>query len=166
MNVAVNDANIIIDLIDLDLYLSIFNLDIEFLTTDFVISEIKRKDQADIIKKSNKLNIIKSDEKDLLQILEYKNKAKQLSFADCSVIYLSQKNKAILLSGDKPVRNFAEANGMECHGILWLIDTLVNNNVITKYLAIQKLKELNCRNNRLPQHEIEKLIIKLNNLAD
>lgn len=158
MIIVVKDANIIIDIIDLGLYQSIFKLKFKFITSDIIVSEIKRNDQADIIKKMDKLEIVKFDEQDLIQIINYSNKTKQLSFADCSVIYLSKKENAILLTGDKAVRNFAEGNGIKCHGILWLINQMVENDVITKEQAIQNLNELKYRNNRLPKLEIDNLI--------
>jgi hypothetical protein len=39
MKIAVNDTNILIDLMDIDLINSLFELDVKFYTTEYVIDE-------------------------------------------------------------------------------------------------------------------------------
>ncbi|MFP4369737.1 MAG: hypothetical protein ACLFR2_09170, partial [Candidatus Kapaibacterium sp.] len=77
---------------------------------------------------------------------------------DCSVIFLAEKYKAILLSGDKAIRTTAKTIGIEYHGILWALDQLIEQKIITSKTAKDKLKYLMSINNRLPQKECQKRI--------
>lgn len=82
---------------------------------------------------------------------------------DCSVIFLAEKYKAILLSGDRAIRITAKTIGIEYHGILWALDQLIEQNIITSKTAKDKLIYLMSINNRLPQKECQKRIDRWNN---
>ena len=144
MKIAVTDACIFIDLIELDLVSTFFQLHVELHTTVDVINELY------------------SDQKQLLQAYEVVNKLyvhnldagdfskmgsipfpRGLSHQDKSVIYLALTLKnAIVLSSDKLVRIFAEKQGLECHGLLWIIDELVDQDLVYKDLAASILQRL------------------------
>ena len=66
--------------------------------------------------------------------------------------------KCPLLTGDKKLRKEAEEHGVEVHGTLWIIDTLVDNGLIDRKKGIELLELLKKVNFSLPFHEIEKLI--------
>ena len=46
-------------------------------------------------------------------------------FNDCSVLFLAVKLDAMLISGDKALRNAGKARQVEVHGTLWIMDQLV-----------------------------------------
>ena len=88
---------------------------------------------------------------------------KGFSHQDKSVVYLALTlENAIVLSSDKLVRNFAEKQGLEYHGLLWIIDELVDQNIIYKNLAVsflQKLLSINTMyNNPTIQKEVDKRV--------
>lgn len=164
MKIAVTDACIFIDLIELDLASSFFQLHVELHTTVDVINELF------------------SDQKKILQAYEAVNKLyvhnlgegafsemekipfpKGLSHQDKSVVYMALTlENTIVLSSDKLVRRFAEKQGLEYHGLLWIIDELVNQGVIHKDLAgpiLQKLLSINTMyNNPTIQKEVDRRI--------
>jgi len=159
MTVAIKDANIIFDLYEMDLLETCLLLDFDFITSDFVNSEIKTETLKLIIndyKSKNLISIESLDAEQLTAAFQIRLEQPGLSIPDCSVIILAQKHNAIILSGDKALRNIAKLSGIEYHGILWILDTLIECNKITKETAFRKLKELMKTNKRLPVSECNK----------
>jgi len=61
----------------------------------------------------------------------YFNKHKRLKLNDCFALALAEDiEDSILLTGDSPLRSIAEANGIEVHGVLWLMDELEVHEVV------------------------------------
>ena len=135
MKVAIKDANIIFDLYEMDLLDICLSLDFDFITSDFVNSEIKTETLKLIIndyKSKNLISIESLNAEQLSEALKIKLEQPGLSIPDCSVIILAQKHNAIILSGDRALRNKAKQSGIEYHGILWILDTLIECKRITK----------------------------------
>lgn len=144
MKVAVTDACIFIDLIELDLVAAFFKLDIQLHTTVDVVNELF-PEQKQILKayESGKLltihNLIEGDFAKMAKI----PLPRGLSQEDKTVIYLAVGlENAIVLSSDKLVRGFASKQSLECHGLIWIFDQLVSSTIITKKTAFTMLKNL------------------------
>ncbi|WP_148560828.1 hypothetical protein [Magnetospira sp. QH-2] len=54
----------------------------------------------------------------------------QLSEHDCFALVLAEEKKAILMSGDRRLREISTEKGIEVHGILWIADLLHEHDVI------------------------------------
>jgi predicted nucleic acid-binding protein len=165
MIVVVNDANILIDLIKLDLVEAFFNIDWEFHSTNLIIeNELydEQKLQLQPYIKSGKLIIQELDMDDLLSIMTIQAQKPQLSDKDCSALHCAQKLKASLLTSDNPLRKYAKEIKVEVHGHLWVFDALLEHNSINTETAINKLNELNTINAKLnlPKKECEARIEK------
>jgi rRNA-processing protein FCF1 len=161
MKVVINDANILIDLVELDLLETFSQLDFELYITDFVVNEINNY-QKKAIQKLNtnqQLAILEttevSDYQAIQQLLDTNN---GLSFEDCSVWHYSQKLKGILLTGDGKLRKQALKSGLEVRGIIYIFDELVKAQLLSYLDAANKMESLVQLNNRLPKKEIEKRI--------
>jgi predicted nucleic acid-binding protein len=156
----VNDANILIDLLKIDLLDSFFQLEYDFQVTDMAFAEIQEENATDIsfFLDNGLLTRQGFSFEELLQIqlLEVENSA--LSIADCSCLYLSRKVTASLLTGDAALRRIAEQNDIPVHGILWVFDEMVDGGIISKQEARDKLFELVELNPRLPAKECQKRI--------
>ena len=72
--------------------------------------------------------------------------------------YYAKKNSYTLLTGDRKLRNASLIDGVEVHGIIYVIDQLVEEGILAKRIAISKLKQLGTSNPRLPKDEIEQRI--------
>ncbi|MEA3450319.1 MAG: hypothetical protein U9Q83_00280, partial [Bacteroidota bacterium] len=88
MRIVINDANILIDLADLNLLNDFIKLDFEFQTNDLIINEITNPEQKKKVNKIiniNKLLVstVKSNEYKAILKLQSKN----LSSPDCSILY-------------------------------------------------------------------------------
>lgn len=164
MIIVVNDANIIFDVIEINLTEFFFQLDYKFLITDFVYKEIEKAEQIMLLEEyiqNKSLDIYEID--DINKIYGKNLKNQTLSAEDCSVLIAAEEEKAIILTGDKALRQIAEKDGIEVHGILWVFDRLVDNEIILDDLAIDKLTNLMEINNRLPIDECQKRIKKWKN---
>lgn len=152
MRVIINDANILIDLVHLDLMNEFIQLEIELKTTDFVFEELN-EDQKNIIASfidtGNIELIITENEEDFAGIATILENSSGLSFEDCSVWHYAQKLDGILLSGDGRLRKQATTNGILVKGILYVFDLLLLNDLISFEYAIEKIEQLYEINPRL-----------------
>jgi rRNA-processing protein FCF1 len=161
MKIVINDANILIDLVKLELLEAFSKLNFDLHTTDFVIEELNDKQRIPIneLSESNKLGIIETikieDFQGINLILE---NSSGLSFEDCSVWYYSKKLSGVLLTGDGKLRKQASKDNLEVRGIIYLFDEFLRQGIITFEEAVEKIKQLSLLNNRLPKKEIEKRI--------
>ncbi len=155
MRIAITDACIFIDLIELQLTSQFFGLDIEIHTTLDVYNElyIEQQEWLKIYQSFGKLTIhnLSPEEKDLIQNMSF---PKSLSDNDKSVLFLAEKLDALVLSSDKAVRCFAKKHSIEYHGMLWIFDSLIENVLITNEEAISKMRLL-ISNNIVYQNNME-----------
>lgn len=144
MRVAVTDACIFIDLIELEIITSFFQLDLELHTTVAVINELypEQRQILEAYKSIGKLQVHNLREDDFQEMRQIAF-PRGLSQEDQSVIYLARKlGGAIVISSDKLVRDFAGKLNLPYHGIFWILDELVSSNVIQNQMAIQILNEM------------------------
>ena len=147
MKLAVTDACIFIDLIELRLTSEFFKLPIEIHTSLDVYNELY-PEQKEILKAYSsvgKLTIhnLSSLEKIDIQKIKF---PKALSDNDKTVIYLAEKLDALVISSDKAVRNFAKSKVVEYHGMLWVFDQIVETGLIHPLQAVVKLNSLFSQN--------------------
>jgi rRNA-processing protein FCF1 len=162
LKIAVTDANIFIDLYDLGLTNMFFNLELEIHTSSSVLFELYSEQQQILqaYQSVGKLNVHNLQEIDFIDIYneEY---PKSLSEADKSVLHIANKINACVLSSDKTLRNCAKNKKIEYHGMIWILDRLVETNILKANEAKLKLKQLTAvnflfRNNQKLAEEIEK----------
>lgn len=166
MKVAVTDACIFIDLIELDLVASFFKLDIQLHTTVDVVNELfpEQKQLLKAYESGKLLTIHNLEEKDFNEMAKIPF-PKGLSQEDKTVIYLALfLNKALVISSDKLVRSFAANQSLECHGLIWIFDELVRQEVISKEVGASMLTNLlslnQMYNGALIKKEVDKRIRK------
>lgn len=143
MKIAITDACIFIDLYDLQLTSKLFSLDIEIHTSVDVFNELYES-QKEILRafiSVEKLTLHPITHEDRLQIFS-KGYPRSLSQNDMTVLFLAEKMEAMVLSSDKAVRSCAKKQCVEYHGMLWIFDRLVENQLIEKSIAISKLQQL------------------------
>ena len=89
----------------------------------------------------------------MIQPVRAANRA--LSAADAAAFVLAKSRGWILLTGDKPLRTFANANGVCVHGTLWVLDRLFDDGVLGPALLHAALSTIaalpTCR---LPQSDV------------
>lgn len=61
---------------------------------------------------------------------QYFNQHSRLKLNDCFALSLAEDiEDCILLTGDGPLRGIADGNGIEVHGVLWLMDELESHEI-------------------------------------
>lgn len=144
MRVIVNDANILIDLVELELLPHFFDLEFEFLATELVIDELFEEQHRALLPyiDNGSLMVEEVSDEDVLQITLIQASKPNLSEQDCSAFYQAQKKEATLITSDNTLRRFAKENNLEVHGHLWVFDHMILAKTITGTRACEKLKEL------------------------
>ena len=83
-------------------------------------------------------------------------KYNQPSIPDLFSLVVARDNKAILLTGDRNLRNAARNEGIQFKGILWILDELIEHSIINKEKASSSLKEILIKGAYLPKTECNK----------
>lgn len=169
MEIVVNDTNILIDLYNARLLEYCKVLNVEFRTLDFIIRELKKKDQIDAIQeliKDGTLSVYSLSGEQMRKVYQKRVEYQRicnLSFEDISVMVYAQDNNIRLLTGDKVLRTKATFENVKVSGILYLTDMIMNTVNINRDEMIASLKRLLDSNPRLPKKLIKERIEILQN---
>lgn len=144
MKVIVNDANILIDLVELKLLPHFFALEFDFLTTELVLAELFEEQYQALFPyiDNGTLIVHEMTGEDLIEIYLIQASKPSLSEQDCSAFYQARQHAATLITSDNTLRAFAKEQELEVHGHLWVFDCMVAANTITGTRACEKLSEL------------------------
>jgi len=154
MQLAITDANIFIDLFELELIESFFQLPFDIHTTIFVLDELEF-DCVKLVKKQATILHISEEDKVGLEKLTWN---KGFSFPDKTILYIAKKQEMIVLSGEKKMMNWCGKHGLESHGILYLFQELINKNIHEQNVMAEKLEQLMSFNQWLPTETCIELI--------
>jgi predicted nucleic acid-binding protein len=164
MVIAVNDANIFIDLLEINLIEEFFGLSLDLHTTNLVLNELDYSQQQIIRKHITKkrLTIKVLSDAELNELKAEDITSNKLSKQDISVYAYAKELKAIILTSDKRLRIEAKKKGFEVHGVLWVFEAMMAQKLMKPKVAIDKLMELMKINTWLPMEECHKRIEKWN----
>ena len=144
MNIVVNDANVLIDLVKLRLLPHFFGLQLVFYTTDLILHELHAEQVEELqpFIDAGTLHVIQLTDEELLETTRIRTEKRQLSEQDCSAIVCARKVDGKLLTSDNTLRKFASRKLLTVYGHLWVFDRMVEENTISPAEAISKLTEL------------------------
>ena len=160
--IAIQDANILIDLVKTGLFNHCLALHYQFTTTNIILDELY-DEQVELIQphiSSGKFVVIEILAEELVEIQKLSLEDTRLSEQDWSAVYYALQKEALLLSGDKRLRGLARSKGLTVHGIFWLLDQLLAIKILSSTEACSFLKQLMSENKRLPAGDCEKRIKK------
>lgn len=90
----------------------------------------------------------------------------QLSRQDCFALTLAEQHRCILMTGDNRLRRVAEGKDIEVHGILWLVDLVVEHEAAQAIEILAGLEALAANPKvRLPRKLLNERINKLRELV-
>lgn len=163
--IVIQDACIIFDLIDLGLMAPFFNLEINVMTTPQVIVEVVDDDQSSVTKGYIDNGKLKVDGNGgLTEIQDILSKNSGLSFADSSVLELAIRVNGGVLSSDLKLRNATTRSGLTVRGVLWVVEELHTNRLLSTSEALEKLNLYERINDRAPRTEIKILIERISRI--
>lgn len=164
MKVFVHDASVLIDLAESGLLEAWLKMGNKSITTSLILREVNRKNQKTVLQRFVDKGILGIEPlgaeaiTEIVQILE--TLPARISIEDVSAIFVAETQGAILLTGDKVLRQCAEERKIDVHGLLWCFDILVSRGAVLAGVVADRLEEL-CASGivRLPVSEC-KLRIK------
>ena len=154
MIIVVHDACALIDLLQVDLVQAWVQCGIEIHTTELALIEVESDTSP--LHQTGKLVVKNHSREELSTLREFKSTVKKaLSLEDCSVLHLAKELTSPLLTGDADLRSTAEAMGVRVHGMLWVLDVMIERCSLTKAEAAKSLRALlNC-GSRFPTSEVD-----------
>jgi hypothetical protein len=156
MKIAVQDANVLIDLELAGLFDLWFQAGIETHTTDFIRAELGRGGHVRALAyfESGHVKEHGLSFEEIMAVSELEREiGSKAKFNDCSVLFLALKLDAMLLSGDKPLRKAGKEKQIEVHGTLWIFDQLVELKLLPPGIAASKLEHLRSLDRFFPEVE-------------
>lgn len=153
MKVVVHDACALIDLLKGGLVEVWTKSGIEIHTTELALLEVN--DDATSLHQSGALKVVGISADELVNLVDFNQSYKALSLEDCSVLRLADALKVPLLTGDRDLRIIAEKAGVRVHGMLWVLDQLVEGQYLSTAQALSALRTLRQSGSRFPKDEVE-----------
>ncbi len=164
MQLAISDANILVDLVDVGLLEQATRLPIQLVVPDIVLNEVTRPAQIAVIEllvSRGELTVLQANAEQIAMIADLSSELRALSIPDCAVLILGQMNRATILTNDSHVRRYALKVNLECHGTLWLLRRLAESGLASRGHVRAGLERLKVINPRLPRHELDILLKQL-----
>ncbi len=91
----------------------------------------------------------------VLKVFELRKRFSAPSTHDLFALAVADQERLILLTGDRHLRRAAEKLGVEVHGVLWVLDELVNGGHLAPHEAAESLRKIRERGTYLPEEECE-----------
>ena len=154
--VVVSDSSVLIDLERGSLFAAAFALRLEFCVPDLLFRlELQPYDGDRLV--SMGLQVLDLDGAGVVQAAHYRRAAPALSLSDAFALALAQRTNSTLLTGDARLRRLAGDERVDCHGVLWLLDLMLDEQTATPQQLHDGL--VNIRDHprcRLPRSEVNK----------
>lgn len=132
----------------------LFALPFVFASTDFVLNELPEGESEQL--KALGLIVETLEGEAITALFELTVQHNNSALADVSCYYVAKEEGLPLLTGDGPLRKRATKDGVEVRGALWLLDQLIEHQVIASNHAAAALQAMLDAGARLPQAECEK----------
>jgi predicted nucleic acid-binding protein len=130
VGILVLDASVIFDLERGNLLEATFRVDHSFVTPDVLYDQELADDVGPYLKQLG-LRIIELNPGELARAQTVGSGNRKLSAADCSAMITATRTHHRLITGDGLLRKIAEAQHIQCSGLLWLLDELDSASVVT-----------------------------------
>lgn len=142
MRIIISDSSCLIDLHKGGLLQAIFSLPFRFAIPqplfDEEILSISEKEKAALVASGMEVMVLPGEHVSVARV--YFNENRRLKLNDCFALVLAEATeKAILFTGDQPLRQLAESKDIETHGVLWAIDMLGEHTDIDPGLLLEAL---------------------------
>lgn len=102
------------------------------------------------------LNVRTLSGEELNQIATLNGRYPGPSPKDLGVLVVAGADDGIVVTGDAPLRAAAEAEGLTVHGVLWMLDQLVEQDITAPSRSAAALDAMVQQGSRLPEEPIEK----------
>ena len=156
MTILVSDTSVLIDLERGELISCAFKLSATFAVPDVLYErELRDHGGEELLKLGLKVESLDGD--GVALAMRHMQAQRRLTVPDsfCFALALAKQNGWTLLTGDGPLRELAKAEGVDCHGVLWLLDEFETQGAATYMQLHRGLEGISAHPRcRLPRREI------------
>ena len=154
MTILVSDTSVLIDLERGELISCAFKLSATFSVPDVLYErELRDHGGEDLVKLGLKVQSLDGD--GVALAMRHMQAQRRLTVPDGFALALAKLNGWTLLTGDGPLRELAKAEGVDCHGVLWLLDEFERQGAATYAQLHDGLEKISAHPRcRLPRREI------------
>lgn len=149
----VSDTSVLVDLERGSILETLFKLSFDIGVPDVLYEEeLKGWDGPDLLAFGLKVLTLTDEGVALAQ--RYQEAEQKLSLSDAFALALAKTEGHVLLAGDATLRDLAEAEKVEVHGVLWVLDQCEHASVLNQSELLNALTDIvNHPRCRLPQPE-------------
>lgn len=154
MSVLVSDTSVLVDLERGNFLSATFSLPVTLAVPDLLYAqELSNYNGEELLDLG--LQILELNDQGVEMANNYRKQVRAISLPDSFALVLAKISGFILLTGDGALRNLAAKEQVECHGVLWILDFLEQEQVIAAanlYTGLNKIA--NHPRCRLPRSEV------------
>ena len=147
------DTSVLIDLDNADILDTMVSLNNNLLFPALLEEEVGER-RFSILNELN-FTIIMLDLHETIELKEIRKTNRRITLCDISAFVIARNRRAILVTGDKKLRELAERNNVEVHGVLWLLDMLVMQEILHPMRVMTALKSIREKGARLPDDDCQ-----------
>lgn len=142
MRIIVNDSSALIDLKKGGLLEVLVDLPFEFVVSDALLAdELLSFTKGEVVFMRRKMRVATLDGAEMIRVAELQAASPALSMHDCSSLVIAQREQGcILLTGDRRLKAKAEAAKLQCHGVLWIVEELAKNKLVSPKQLVRTLE--------------------------
>lgn len=148
MQLLISDANILIDLEEGELLEQLFRLPYQFTVPDILFFEELEAQHGHLLRIGLALGELSSDT--MLYASNLMARVRGPSRNDCFALALARQENCPLLSGDEALRHTARDEAVEVRGTLWVVEEMIQKQVITVGQAREAYDRMRANARRLP----------------
>lgn len=146
------DASVAIDLIEGDLIEVVAKLPFTIGIPD-VILHFELQTYSEYHSGQYSFVEIEFEDTQVIQVVQLKTQTNKVSTPDLFAFLSARHYSCCLITGDNNLRKLATAKGVTVHGLLWLLDVLISEDLLSPARASEALYKLLNGRSRLPRDE-------------
>jgi hypothetical protein len=152
----VTDTNVWIDLRVGNLLDNVFELDARWLIPDLVGSELGTERKELLVEWGLEVRSLTGEE--IEAVIRLNDAYSAPSRTDMATLIVARAEDGILVTGDGALREAAGEEDIEVHGTLWVVDALVDTEIVETAEAARALQLMMEADRRLPRDEVNQRV--------
>jgi predicted nucleic acid-binding protein len=147
------DTTVCIDLFNGGLLESSLQLPYDLVLPDVIVEELINPPGGELVKIG--YSVLPLRDEGVEQVLALRERHRKPSTNDLFAIVLAKLNSCPLVTGDESLRRAAKDEGLQVHGLLWVLDRLVDHHILSSLEAAASLEIILEKGSWLPKKECE-----------
>jgi len=141
MSILVSDTSVLIDLERGNLLEAVFSASIELAVPDLLFErELRPYHGPELLRLG--LRVLELEPTGVQLALEYRKRSRAISLPDSFALALAKTQGHTLLTGDAALASIAREEGLDCHGVLWVLDLLEREKAVPRSGLLKALTEI------------------------